>query len=123
MDHFFMSAMCRYFICLLITGFSLLAQGNAILDNAERQLDLLDPQVEDNKGLRDLYRKIVTTYTQVDETQSQIDHFKTNLQTIPKAIDQLKKQLDKEQGKPVVVKLHKIPLAQLELALTQLQST
>ncbi len=118
-----MSAICRSLCCLFLILLPCIAQANAVLDNATRQLDILDPAVENNKPLRDIYRQIIDTFTQIDETQLQVDALKGELQTLPKSIEQLKTQLNKEQEKSTPIKIKNAPLNELELALTQLQST
>jgi len=110
-------------ICLLLLSPTVFAATNLALENAQRQLQLLDPLQEEEKALRDMYLQIIDTHSQLISVQAQITAFKEQLRTLPKQIEQLQKNLHQEQqqtrqGNPV-----KGPLSELELALTQLQSS
>ncbi|MEH6444305.1 MAG: mechanosensitive ion channel domain-containing protein [Oceanospirillaceae bacterium] len=130
-----MRFIASYIFCFFMIALPIFASANLAIDTAQRQLELLDPKLENNRELRDIYLQIIDTHSQINETQQQVNDFKISLQTLPRAISQLKIQLSKEQpnkdsDKADQVQLAKLakttkkmPLAALELELTQLQST
>ena len=118
-----MRSISGLFLCFLLLSNPLLAAPNLVLENAQRQLQLLDPLQQEDSALRDIYLQIVHTYSQVSVAQTQITTFKQALNTLPKQISQLKKQLIKESQTKTAFKITQSQLPALELALTQLQST
>jgi len=118
-----MRSFVSIFIALLFLSTTVIAQTNLALENAQRQLKLLDPLQKEDKALRDIYLQIIEAHSKTVSVKSQITIFKLQLKTLPDQISQLKKQLNKEQHKRRDNTLPSGKLAQLELALTQLQST
>jgi potassium efflux system protein len=115
------------FICLIALSLPVYAEpdevANPVLENAQRQLELLDPKAEEDKNLRDLYLQTIDTYSQIDATQLQVDTFKRSLKSLPKDAASLKKKLGQEQQKEFKFQISETQLQELELTLTQLQST
>lgn len=118
-----MRSIFGFFVCLILLANPLFAAPNLVLENAQRQLQLLDPLQQEEVALRDIYLQIIDAYSKVSSVQTQIDTFKKALQTLPKNISQLKKKLAKEQQINNTFKVTQHQLPALEQALTQLQST
>jgi len=116
----------RYFFYLLILCFSLsqytLAETNSVLENAKRQLASLDSSTEENRTLREIYLQTIDTYSEIDETEENIEAFKKSLKSLPEQTRQLQQQLANAQPQ-TNFDLGQQSLPVLELALTGLQST
>lgn len=98
------------------------AEPNVELQNAQRQLEILDPSVQGNEALREVYSKIVSTYQQAEKSKQRIARLKVDLQQIPSDITALKKQLDTNKSQLSKINFKKKSRQKLESELTQLQS-
>lgn len=93
-----------------------------VLENAKRQLEILEPGVPENKNLRDLYLQTIDTYSQIKSIELQVATLTKNLKRLPNEIAQLKEKLRQESKKKPPLELKGTVLEELELNLTQLQS-
>ena len=91
-----------------------------VLENAKRQLEILEPGVPENKNLRDLYLQTIDTYSQIKSIELQVATLTKNLKRLPNEIAQLKEKLRQESKKKPPLELKGTVLEELELNLTQL---
>lgn len=108
-------------LCFSLTQYSA-AAANSVLENAKRQLALLDSSTEENRVLRDIYLLTIDTYSEISETEDNIESFKRSLKNLPEKTKQLQQQLANEQQQ-TTFNVEQKSLAELELELTELQST